>query len=130
MDRLPQELIFALILGAVMLVQFLLKRLRRRGPPTEAEGEAESDSEAEERTEPDTVARRPRAAEVPRPAQALPPRAAPAPAPPHAAAAPARRAARRFSRRSLMGSRRAVQDGVVIAAILGPCRAYRPHDID
>lgn len=26
--------------------------------------------------------------------------------------------------------RRAVQDAVVIAAILGSCRAYRPHDID
>jgi hypothetical protein len=37
---------------------------------------------------------------------------------------------RRFSRRSLMGSRCAVQDAIVVAAILGPCRAYRPHDID
>lgn len=122
MDKFPQELVFALVFGAVMLVQFLLKRLRRRGPSTAAEVESES----QEGTEPDTMARRPRAADVPRPVPALPAR----PAPPRADPAPARRVARRFSRHSLMGSRRAVQDGVVIAAILGPCRAYRPHDID
>lgn len=124
MDKFPQELIFALIFGAVMLVQFLLKRLRRRGPLTETEGEAE----AEEGREPDTGARSPWAAEVPPPAQAVPTLAVPAP--PRAGLAPARRQARRFSRRSLLGNRRAVQDAVVIAAILGPCRAYRPHDID
>ncbi len=122
MERFPQELVFALVFGAVMLVQFLLQRLRRRGPSTEAEVESDS----QEGTEPDTMARRPGAAEVRRPVPALPVR----PAPPRVGSAPARREARRFSRRSLMGSRRAVQDGVVIAAILGPCRAYRPHDID
>ncbi len=40
--------------------------------------------------------------------------------------APARR---RFSRKSLMGSRHAVQNGVVVATILGPCRAFEPHDV-
>ncbi|GMV44885.1 MAG: hypothetical protein AMXMBFR66_02830 [Pseudomonadota bacterium] len=130
MDKFPQELLFALIFGAVMLVQFLLKHLRKRGPLTEAEAEAEVEVEAEveEGTAPDSVAGRPGAAEVPLPVQALPARLAPAR--PRAAPASARRETRRFSRRSLMGSRRAVQDGVVIAAILGPCRAYRPHDID
>jgi hypothetical protein len=29
-----------------------------------------------------------------------------------------------------MGNRRALQDAIVVATILGPCRAYRPHDID
>ncbi len=127
MDKFPQELIFALIFGAVMLVQFLLKHLRKRGSVTEVEVEAET--EAEEGPERDTGAQWPRAAEAaPQPAQALPTLAVPAP--PRAGLAPARREARRFSRRSLMGNRRAVQDAVVIAAILGPCRAYRPHDID
>ena len=126
MDKFPQELIFALIFGAVMLVQFLLKHLRRRGPLTETEAEVEV--EAEEGPEPDTGAQRPRAAGVPPPVQAVPTLAVPAP--PRAGPAPGRRDPRRFSRRSLMGSRRAVQDAIVIAAILGPCRAYRPHDID
>ena len=126
MDKFPQELVFALIFGAVVLVQFLLKHLRRRGPRTEAEAEAEV--EAEEGPARDTVAQLPRAAEAPQPAQALPTLAVPAS--PRAAPTPLRRDPRRFSRRSLMGNRRAVQDAVVIAAILGPCRAYRPHDID
>jgi len=126
MDKFPQELVFALIFGAVMLVQFVLKRLRRRRPLTEVEIEAET--EAEEGPERDTEAQWPRAADAPPPTQALPTLAVPAP--PRAGLVPVRREARRFSRRSLMGNRRAVQDAVVIAAILGPCRAYRPHDID
>lgn len=126
MDKFPQELVFALIFGAVMLVQFLLKRLRKRGPLTETEAEVEV--EVEEGPEPDTVVQRPKAAEVPAPAQVSPTLVVPAS--PRAAPAPLRREARRFSRRSLMGNRRAVQDAIVIAAILGPCRAYRPHDID
>ena len=128
MDKFPQELIFALIFGAVMLVQFLLKHLRKRGPLSEGEVEAETEAEAEETPERDTETQWPRAAEAAQPAQALPTLAVPAP--PRAGLDPARREARRFSRRSLMGNRRAVQDAVVIAAILGPCRAYRPHDID
>ncbi len=128
MDKFPQELVFALIFGAVMLVQFLLKHLRKRGPLSEGEVEAETEAEAEETPERDTETQWPRAAEAAQPAQALPTLAVPAP--PRAGLDPARREARRFSRRSLMGSRRAVQDAIVIAAILGPCRAYRPHDID
>lgn len=128
MDKFPQELVFALIFGAVMLVQFLLKRLRKRGLLTETETEAQAEAEAEEGPARDTVAQLPRAAEAPQPAQALPTLAVPAS--PRAAPTPLRRDPRRFSRRSLMGSRRAVQDAIVIAAILGPCRAYQPHDID
>jgi hypothetical protein len=43
--------------------------------------------------------------------------------------APAARGRRRFSRESLMGDRHKLQDAVVIAAIMGPCRAAEPHDI-
>lgn len=127
MDRFPQELIFALIFGAIMLVQFLFERLRKRGPLAETETETENESEIEVESEPGTGALGPMVAEVPQPVQALPIWSAPVP---RAAPAPAVRAARRFSRRSLMGNRRAVQDAMVIAAILGPCRAYQPHDID
>jgi hypothetical protein len=35
----------------------------------------------------------------------------------------------RFSRNSLMGNRRDLRKAIVIAAILGPCRAIEPHDI-
>lgn len=40
------------------------------------------------------------------------------------------RRARRFSRAALMGDRRAVQDAVVIAAILRPCHAHKPYEMD
>ncbi len=36
---------------------------------------------------------------------------------------------RRYSRRSLMGTRRDVQNAIVIATIVGPCRAFEPHDV-
>ena len=70
MDKFPQELIFALIFGAVMLVQFLLKHLRKRGPLSEGEVEAEAEAEAEETPERDTETQWPRAAEAAQPAQA------------------------------------------------------------
>lgn len=134
MDGLPQELLFALVFGAVLLAQFLFERLRlrKRGPLSETESASQGEPETEEWGEPDTGAPEPRAVEVPQPVQVVHPvpvRAVVA-APPRAVPAPARRTARRFSRRALMGNRRAVQDAVVIAAILGPCRAYQPHDID
>ena len=34
----------------------------------------------------------------------------------------------RYSRLSLMGSRRKVQNAIVVAAILGPCRASDPYE--
>lgn len=115
MDKFLQELVFALIFGAVLLVRFLFEHLRKRAP--------QADSEAEAGFEADSLIQGPTAAAGPRPTR-------PFPAPPRAALAPARRDARRFSRRSLMGSRRAVQDAIIVSAILGPCRAYRPHDSD
>ena len=129
MEKFPQELVFGLIFGAVLLVQFVLKRLRGRPPPTDAEPDTElgPDVEAQAGAQPDSVAQRPAAAAAPRPAHTLHTR--PLPAPPRTALAPARHDARRFSRRSLLGSQRAVQEAIVIAAIVGPCRAHRPHDI-
>jgi hypothetical protein len=116
MDTFFQELVFALIFGVVLLVRFLFKHLRKRASQT--------DVETETGFEPDSLPQGPTtaaaASKLTRPVPALSP----------AAAAPLRRDARRFSRRSLIGSRRAVQDAIVVAAILGPCRAYRPHDID
>lgn len=41
----------------------------------------------------------------------------------------AARTGRRFSREVLFSSRRKLQDAIVIASILGPCRAQEPHDI-
>jgi len=46
----------------------------------------------------------------------------------HAQQHAAPRTVRRYSRRALLGSPRRVQDAVVVAAILGRCRAFEPHD--
>lgn len=112
MKGFPEELIYVLMFGAVLLLQYLMKRLGplEEEPPPPLE---EADPE-------------------------LP---APPPAPVFRAAAdvqfgragspgaPPALAARRFSRKALMGNRREVQNAIVIAAILGPCRAFEPHDI-
>ena len=124
MFNLPQELVFALIFGAVLLVQFLMKWLRRQSVPTEADADAEFEPEPES----GTLAQTPPVDELPPPM--LVPPARPSPAVPRAGPAPATRASRRFSRSALMTNRRAVQDAVVIATILGPCRAYRPHGVE
>jgi hypothetical protein len=113
MENFSQELLFALIFGMVLLVQFLLKHLRKRTRQTKTEVWFE----------PNNLTKRPNPTE----ALALP---RPVPASPRAAAAPLRHDVRRFSRRSLLGSRRAVQDAIVVAAILGPCRAYQSHETD
>jgi hypothetical protein len=39
------------------------------------------------------------------------------------------RGRRRFARRTLLGTRRQVQDAFVLATILGRCRGDEPHDI-
>ena len=128
MFNLPQELVFALIFGAVLLVQFLMKWLRRQSVPTEADADADAEFEPEPEPESGTLAQTPPVDELPPPM--LVPPARPSPAVPRAGPAPATRASRRFSRSALMTNRRAVQDAVVIATILGPCRAYRPHGVE
>jgi hypothetical protein len=121
MNSIPQELVFLLIAGVVLLVQFVLKLQRRRSAPEQ--------TQPDELDEPEGSPRR----EMQQPALATP--AAPVVTPvlrtrPRPVAVLAQREPHRFSRRALMGDRRAVQDAIVIATILGPCRAYRPHDID
>lgn len=113
MRGLSQELVIGLIFGAILLVQFVYKQLRRKAL-------------ASMQTEP--------GAEVP-PA-AMVSTVAPAAAAPRPAAAPMRVAARtlpparRYSRAALMPDRRAVQDAIVVAAILQPCHANRARDIE
>lgn len=114
MNGLPTELIYILIFAAVLLFQYAMKRF---GPQSRQEP-------AQDEPVP----------EIPEPVEEIP--AAPsvsrvavgdfgrAKAPPIASSLLPRR---RFARRSLLGTKRAVQNAVVVATILGPCRAYEPH---
>ena len=115
MDRFPTELIYVLAFAAIVLFQYMMKRFA----PQEQQESAQDEQLVQE------------------PEEAQP---APAPSPVSDVAvghfgrseAPSLSSAlprHRFSRGSLLGTRREVQNAIVIATILGPCRAYEPHDI-
>ncbi|MDP2430414.1 MAG: hypothetical protein Q8O33_00095 [Pseudomonadota bacterium] len=119
MSNLPEELIYVLVFGAIALFQYLMKRFGPQEeplPPQALDDAFDPELEAWEMEQ-----EAPLAQVVPAyptgdarlGARVTPP----APRP------------RRFSRKSLMGSQRDVQNAVVIATILGPCRAFEPHDI-
>ena len=111
MDSIPREFLLLLLFAAVLVANALL---RRRKPQAEGEPEPEVPL-AEEAAE--------QWHEIGTPLQPAPRARAPATASP----APARRP-RRFDRRNLLGSTRQVQDAIVVATILGRCRADEPHE--
>jgi hypothetical protein len=124
MPALPQELFFILIFGAVLLVQFLYKQLLKRPEWMQAPGTLEDSVDAAPRSPvpaPSRTLSHPRANEPPK-------ASVPDPAPRTTHRAGWR--PHRFSRSSLMPDRRAVQDAVVIATILGPCLALRTHGLE
>ena len=120
MKGFPAELIFVLIFVGMYLAQYVLKRRRSRAPqqPAQDAGAPQPpagmfpDLEAPE--EPIPIAWGTSRA----PAEPL--------ARPEPPAAPRTRPPRRYSRQGLMGTRRDVQNAVVIATVLGPCRALEP----
>lgn len=140
MRAFPLDLIIALVIGVVLLVQFLYRQLRRKAlrsrepsgpqpvvhpmgapmPTTQRPTRSGIDErrQADERLVADEMQQ---AAE----GQQTAPRAASAGHLPLGRLAP-----RRFSRSALIPDRRSVQDAIVIAAILQPCHAKRPHDVE
>jgi hypothetical protein len=124
MGPIPEDLIVFLLFGAFVLVQILRnwRRSKRRAPvepattvPTEAQAEAEAGA-------PVPLPWTPTLVEGPRQKSAAAAR--------HPPASQLPQASRRFSRRTLMGDRRSLQDAIVVATILGPCRAQRPRDME
>ena len=120
MKSLPSELIYGLVFAAILLFQFLMKRFGQPGQQEQQEQQDDGQNELFEKI-PDEV--KEISTDVSAPGVTVghfgrneAQRASPAPAP------------RRFCRRSLLGTRREVQNAVVIASILGPCRALEPHD--
>lgn len=124
MKGLPSELIYILIFAVILLVQYLTKRGERR--------------ESQESPQDEPVSQTPDES----PAEIVESEAAPAVSslprvsgfgyqlrPPESPTAPSAIPGGRFSKRLLMGNRRQVQNAIVIAAILGPCRAFEPHEV-
>ena len=115
MKGLPEELIYVLMFGVVLLLQYLMKRFGPQPQPPSPQEEPEPEIPEGEQAAPETS-----------PVSAASDiRFGRSGAPGASAAFPQRR----FSRRALMGNRRDVQNAVVIAAILGPCRAFEPHEV-
>ena len=116
MDKLsPDQLIYVLVFAAILLFQYLMKRFGPQPQPQSPQDEPDPEFPEQEQATPETSTvsaasdiRFGRSG-VPRASTALP--------------------ERRFSRRALMGNRREVQNAIVIATIVGSCRAYAPHDI-
>ena len=118
MKDVPEELLYVLMFLAVVLFQYLMKLFGPQAPPEPAWDE--------------------RLEQIPEVAEDAPAALAASGMAgseggqfgrndaPRTSLAPRRR---RFSRGALMGNRREVQNAVVIATILGPCRTFEPHDI-
>jgi len=126
MGPIPEDLIVFLLFGAFVLFQILrnLRRAKARRAKVEpvATGPADTQTQAETMTEPPAQAPwTPTLVEGPRPKPAVRQLHLQSPEYPQA---------RRFSRRTLMGDRRSLQEAIVIATILGPCRAQRPRDME
>lgn len=131
MNELPAELIYALIFGAILLFQYLIKRFGPQQQPDEAPQQAPLPPEkpaAQEEFLEDIWGRAPAVPAVSPAAAISDIRFGRAEAPGATVTLPGRRS-RRFSRSALMGNRREVQNAIVIATILGPCRAFEPHDV-
>ena len=115
MQGLPTELIYVLLFAAIVLFQYMMKRLtpQPKQDPGPQEPFAQSTEEMEETPASSSVLGLAGAhfgrAEAPSASVPLP--------------------RRRFSRKSLMGTKREVQNAMVIATLLGPCRAFEPHDV-
>ena len=115
MKNLPEELIYGLIFGAILLVQYLMKRFVPQPQPSAPKEELASeiaehlqaaleDSSGSAASE-TGFGRSPLRGTAPASAR------------------------HRFSRKALMANRRDVQNAIVIATIIGPCRAFEPHEV-
>lgn len=115
MKSFPAELLYVLMFVAIVLFQYLMKRfgpqqpqdsLPQEGlPPTPEKVEASLAAPSVASVAIGHFGR----AEAPSPSTALP--------------------RSRFSRASLIGTGRSVQNSIVVATILGPCRAFEPHQV-
>jgi hypothetical protein len=118
--QLPQELLFVIGTGVVLLIQLVLKQLRGRTGSKRDIGAPELIvAEAREA-----------AASLPAEPQVDPQRWGVAPSPPLIIGPARNPLPDRFSRSALFRDRRDLRKAVVVSVILQPCRAIRPLTMD
>ena len=120
MKDVPAELLYVLMFLAIVLFQYLMKRFGPQAPQEPAWDERllqmpEEEAVAAAVNPAATAAFGSSGVAAGLSGRSDAPRAAPA--------------RRRFSRNSLLATPRATQNAVVVATILGPCRAFEPHDV-
>ena len=114
MKGLPPELVYVLIIAAILLFQYFMKRLVPQPEQEREPGQQAPLPEFPEETNEAMAAPSAPAVSVGHFGRRAPPRALDRPR------------GRRYSRKSLMGTRREMQNAVVIATILSPCRGMEP----
>jgi len=111
----PDLLIYVLIFAAIVLFKFLMNRFGPQPQPHSPQDQPVPEIMAEDQEAADfsplPAASDTRFGRTGAPSASTPPPRG------------------RFARRSLMGTRREMQNAIVIATILGPCRAFEPHDL-
>lgn len=124
MPSITEGLTYVLLFGALLLIQYLIKRFgpqQQSQPQPQPQDDPDREIPAQEQVSLEATQ------EVPAVSTASDIRFGQSAASGTAAALRARRL-RPFGRSALMGTRRDVRNAVVIATILGPCRAFEPHD--
>ena len=130
MKGFPAELVYLLIFGAVMLFNFLMQKAVKRQQEEAARNAPVEEEIPEEEWNAAPAAATPMLTSMPRPepdeVAAHRRRVAAEAAPPPKARD---RTRLRVARQALFGARWDVQEAVVVATILGRCRAEEPHDV-
>lgn len=115
MKSIPEELLYVLMFVVVALIQYLMKRFGPQKQPQQSpQDEPEPEFPKQEQAAPETswvstASNLSFGRTEATSASAPPPR-------------------RRFTRRSLLGNKREVQTAIVIATIMGPCRAFERNE--
>jgi hypothetical protein len=116
MNCFPKELIYVLAFAVFALVPYLLKRLGAHEPHEDA-APKETLEELYQEVKDSPAAFAQHFVSVDHFGRS------------EASSAPSASARSRFDRASILGNKRDVQNAIVIATIVGRCRAYEPHDV-
>ena len=121
MKNLPEELIYVLIFGAILLVQFLMKRFvpQPQPQPQPQPSSPQDELVAETAAQMQAALQDSAGSAASETGFGRSPTRGTAPA----------SARHRFSRKALLANRRDVQNAIVLATIIGPCRAFEPHEV-